>query len=321
MTANAAGLPWPMRPLGATGLMVGPLWIGTSELGGMTQIYPDAVGEEQALATARAIFAGPIPFVDTAAGYGESERRLGIVLREHGGLPDGAVLSTKVGCRFTDGVTDGDHARRSVERSLRLLGLDHLQLVYIHDPENTTFERVMAPGGLLEALQTYKAQGVIGHLGIAGGPIDLLTRFVETGAFEAVISHNRYTLLNTSANPLWDLAGRLGIGTLNGGVYGGGMLSKGPAASPRYAYRAATVGELERARKLEAICTRHGVPLAAAALQFSLRDPRITSTMVGISFPERLDQTLALAQHPIPEGFWAEYQQSIEPETTDPQGW
>ena len=122
---------------------------------------------------------------------------------------------------------------------------------------------------------------------MAGGPIDLQTRYLETGAFEVVISHNRYTVLN-------------------GAVYGGGNLSKGPRNSPRYAYRPAPSDLLQRAHQLEALCARHQVPLAAAALQFSLRDARITSTIVGMTRPERLAETLKLAQHPIPHELWAE---------------
>jgi D-threo-aldose 1-dehydrogenase len=286
--------------------MVDPLCIGTSELGGLVNIFPHAVGEEAALATARAIFAGPIGFIDTAADYGESERRLGMALRERGGLPPGFVLSTKAGCGFPPGDVGGDHVRRSVERSLRLLGLARLQLVYLHDPEETTFERTMAPGGAVEALRRCKDEGLIEHIGVAGGPIALLSRYVETGAFEVVISHNRYTLLNVAASPLWDVAVEHGVAPINAAPFGGGMLSKGPDAHPRYAYTAASAEVLGRARRIEALCARYDVPLAAAALQFSLRDPRIGSTIVGMSRPERLGQTLALAQHPIPEDLWSE---------------
>src|SRR3712207_9542157 len=89
--------------------------------------------------------------------------------------------------------------RRSVERSLRLLGLDRLQLVYLHDPEHETYEHMMAPGGPVEVLLGLKDEGVIEHVGVAGGPIDLMIRFVETDLFEAVITHNRYTPVNRTA--------------------------------------------------------------------------------------------------------------------------
>jgi D-threo-aldose 1-dehydrogenase len=318
MTTNAAHAPWPKRALGATGLPVHPLGLGTAELGDLPNFHYQ-VGEERALATARAIFDGPLNLVDTAAGYRESERRLGVVLHERGGLPGGFVLSTKVGCRVPDGVSAGDQARRSIERSLRLLGLERLQLVFVHDPEVVAFDQVMAPDGLVDALRRCREEGLIGHLGVAGGPVDLMIRYVETGAFAVVLSHNRYTLLNVAADRLWDVARRRGVATLNAAIYGGGILSKGPAVAPMYAYRQASPALLERARRLEAICARHDVPLAAAALQFSMRDPRIDSTIVGISRPERVAETVALAQHPTTDALWAELR-AVTPDTQDVPG-
>jgi D-threo-aldose 1-dehydrogenase len=306
---------WRKRPLGSIGLMVDPLCFGTAELGELKN-FPYAVGEERAVATARAILAGPTNFVDTASGYGESERRLGIALRERGGLPDGFVLATKVGCQPPDSSSGGDQTRRSVERSLHLLGLEHLQLVYIHNPEFSTFERVMAPDGPVEALRRYKDQGVVGHIGVAGGEIGVMTRFMQTGAFEVVLCHNRYTLLNMAADPLWDYARRLGLGTVNGAVYGGGILSKGPDTDARYAYTAAAPGILENAFQLQALCSRHHVPLAAATLQISLREPRIDTTAVGISRPERVTETLTLARYSIPDELWAELR-TVEPSRED----
>src|SRR5258708_4157470 len=115
-----------------------------------------------------------------------------------------------------------------------------------------------------------------------------MMRLVETGAFAVVLSHNRYTLLNVAAGPLWDLASRRGVGAVNAAPFGGGILSKGPSANSTYAYRPASADLLARARRLEDLCARHRVPLAAAALQFSMRDPRIASTVVGMSRPGRL---------------------------------
>lgn len=298
----------PLRPLGGTGLQVTPLCVGCAPLGDMPETFAYGVGEDQALATVRAMFGGPIAYGDTAASYGdgESERRIGLVLRELGGLPAGFVLGTKADRDAHSGDFSGPQMRRSVERSLRLLGLQTLELVFLHDPEHTTFEQAMAPGGPVETLLRLKDEGVIAHLGVAGGPIDLMIRFVETGAFEAVITHNRYTLLNRSAEPLLALAAGRGLGVLNAAPYGSGILAKGPDAYPRYAYQEAEALVVDRARKLDAICKRHGVPLAAAALQFSLRDERVTSTIVGMSKPERIAQTVALAQHPIPAAIWPE---------------
>src|SRR5947209_9126810 len=296
------------RPLGSTGLQVTPICIGAAPLGSMPETFDYEVPEELALATIRAFFAGPINFLDTAASYGdgESERRIGIVLHELGGLPPGFVLATKADRDLHTGVFTGAQMRRSVERSLRLLGLEQLQLLYLHDPEHISFEEAMQPGGPVETLQQCKKDGLIAHLGVAGGPIDMMIRFVETGLFEAAISHNRFTLLNREAEPFWDVCTRRGVAAVNAAPYGSGILAKGPGAYPRYMYGQASPELLRRARQMEEVCKRLGVPLAAAAFQFSLRDARITSTIVGITRPERLTETLELAQHSIPDELWAE---------------
>ncbi len=295
------------RLLGTTGLTVSPLCIGCAPLGNMPDTFAYEVGEERALATVRAIFGGPINFIDTAASYGdgESERRIGVVLRELGGLPPGFVLASKADRDLKTGEFSGEQMRRSIERSLRLLGLDQIQLLYLHDPEHISFEQAMVPGGPVEVLQRCQQEGLIAHLGVAGGPIDLMTRFVETDLFEVAISHNRYTLLNTEADPFWDVCLRHKVAVVNAAPYGSGILAKGPSAYPRYMYSEAPEDMLVRARQIEELCQRYEVPLAAAALQFSLRDPRISSTIVGITRPERLAETVSLAQFPIPAELWA----------------
>jgi D-threo-aldose 1-dehydrogenase len=176
----------------------------------------------------------------------------------------------------------------------------------------------MARGGPVEVLLHLKDEGIIEHVGVAGGPIDLLMRYVETGAFEAVITHNRFTLLNRSAAPLIEMAHRRGLGVLNAAPYGSGLLAKGPRAYPRYAYTEAPVELLRRAQALADICDEHQVPLAAAALQFSVRDPRITSTIVGMSRPERVEQTLALAAFAIPDEVWPRLDEHVGP-PVDPE--
>jgi D-threo-aldose 1-dehydrogenase len=156
----------------------------------------------------------------------------------------------------------------------------------------------------VEALVELKEEGIIEHLGIAGGPVALMIRFVETGLFEAVITHNRYTLVNRSAESLLDVAAQRGVAVLNAAPYGSGILAKGPDAYARYEYREAPPEMVERVRAMEMACREFGVPLAAAALQFSLRDPRVVSTIVGISRPERVEQTIELATHLIPDELW-----------------
>ena len=164
----------------------------------------------------------------------------------------------------------------------------------------------MARGGPADVLLRLKAEGVIAHVGVAGGPIDLMIRYVETGAFEAVITHNRYTLIDRSAEPLLEAASRRGLGISNAAPYGSGILAKGADQYPRYMYGQATDAQLAQVRRIEAVCRRHAVPLAAAALQFSLRDPRVSATIIGMSKPERIAETATLATHAIPAALWAE---------------
>jgi len=295
-------------PFGQTDLRVTPLCVGCAPLGDMPETFAYSVSEASALATLRAAFGGPINFIDTAAAYGdgESERRIGLALRELGGLPAGYVLASKADRNLQNGDFSGEQIKRSVEGSLRRLGLDYIQIMYIHDPEHTTFENIMGSGGALEVLQRFQAEGVIGHLGISGGPVDMLIRYVETGAFVALETHNRYTLLNRSAAPLLDIAAQRGMAVINAAPYGSGMLAKGPDAYARYAYQDAPAEMVERARRMAAVCAEYNVPLAAAALQFSLRDPRIVSTVAGVSRPERVEKLVDLARHPIPGELWDE---------------
>jgi D-threo-aldose 1-dehydrogenase len=289
--------------------MVTPLCIGGTMRGDLNQSSGYPAPEDRHVATFRAVFNSPINFLDTAANYGdgESERRIGVVLREIGGLPDGFVLATKADRDMQSGDFSGDQARRSVERSLRLLGLDRLQIVFLHDPEFATqsFEELNAPGGAVQQLVRYKEQGVIEVLGISGGPIDMLMRYVDTGVWDAVISHNRYTLLSQVADPLFTQASDRGMAVLNAAPYASGILAKGADAQQNYAYREPSADVVRRTRQMQAICAEYGVPLAAAALQLSLRDRRITSTIVGATRPERVQEALDLAQTPIPDEVWA----------------
>jgi D-threo-aldose 1-dehydrogenase len=312
MTERAATDPSSRRPLGGTGLSVSPICVGCAPLGSMPEEFGYSVSEGRAFQTLKAVFESPLNFLDTAASYGdgESERRIGEVLREIEGLPEECVLATKADRDPQTGDFSGEQMRRSVERSLKLLGLERLQLVYLHDPEylnepgREPFEYMMAPEGPVETLMSLKDEGIIEHLGIAGGPIDLMIRFVETGLFEAVITHNRYTLVNRTAEPLLDVAADLGVAALNAAPYGSGILAKGPDAHTRYEYKEAPQEMVEQVREMEGACRELGVPLAAAALQFSLRDPRVVSTIVGISRPERVGQTIELASYAIPDELW-----------------
>jgi D-threo-aldose 1-dehydrogenase len=309
------------KQFGQTQIMVPPIAIGCAPLGNMGDTFGYDVTEEDAVATVIAALDSPIAYIDTAAHYGdgESERRVGLALKRLGGLPAGAVLQTKAGRQALTGDYSGPTVRARFERSLKLLGMDRIEIVYLHDAEHITFEDAFAPGGPMEVLQDLKEQGVIGHLGVASGPIDLEIQYVETGLFDAVITHNRYTLLNRSADPLLDLASAKGLAVLNAAPYGSGMLAKGTKANQRYAYQQASDALVDTTRQYEAICERYGIPLAAVALQFSTRDPRITSTIVGMSSPKRIQQTIDLLETEIPQAAWDEILSIPVPPEEDPE--
>ena len=318
--ATTAVDPLARKPFGQTGHSVPPIAVGCAPLGNVPEAFGYGVTEEDALATIRAALDSPIPYIDTAALYGdgESERRVGLVLRERGGLPANAFLQTKQGRNPKNADYSGETVKQRMERSLELLGVDRIEVVYLHDQEWTTFKDAFAPGGPVEVLQRFRDQGVIGHLGVAGGPIPLQIQYIETGVFDAVIHHNRYTLLNRSAEPLIDAAASRGMAVLNAAPYGSGMLVKGPDAYPRYAYQRAPDEMIDRVRRFTAIAERHGVPLPAVALQFSTRDPRMTTTIVGMSRPERIAETIRYLTTPIPDALWDEIAE-IPFDTNDPE--
>ena len=143
-------------------------------------------------------------------------------------------------------------------------------------------------------------------VGLAAGRVDMMTPLLSDWDFDALITHNRFTLANRNAEPMLDLAKMGGVAVLNAAPYAGGVLAKGSSEYPRYVYQEASDAALDPIRRIEAICARHGVPPGAAALQFSMRDPRVTSTICGVTKPERVRQTLEWARFPIPDAAWEE---------------
>jgi D-threo-aldose 1-dehydrogenase len=274
----------------------------------MPDTYGYSVGEARAEATVKAIFDGPVNFIDTARNYGmgRSEDRIGEAIRERG-LPAGFVLSTKLDRDFHDSAFDAARARRSLEQSLKALGLDRIDLLHLHDPEHArSFSEATGRDGALGELFRIKEEGLAKAVGLAAGPTTMMTPLLRDWDFDALITHNRFTLVNRNADAMLDLAQSRGIAVLNAAPYASGVLAKGSSAYPRYAYQEASDAMLDPIRRIEAICARHGVPLGAAALQFSMRDPRITSTICGVTRPERVRETLDWARFPIPEAAWAE---------------
>jgi len=295
------------KPIADTGLMVTSLCFGTTTLGDMPDTYGYGVGEERAREALHAILDGPVNFLDTSNnyGFGRSEQRVGDALRERGGLPDGFVLSTKADRDMQTNRFDGDRVRRSVEESLDRLGLDRIPLLHLHDPEYARdLDEVTRSGGALDTLFALKEEGVAQAVGLAMGKLDLMATLLRDRPFDALISHNRFTLMNRSASALFDDAHARGIAILNAAPYAGGVLAKGSSDMPRITYQPASDDELKPVRAIEALCDRHDVAPGAVALQFSMHDPRITSTLVGVSRAERVAQTLSWAQQPIGQAVW-----------------
>jgi D-threo-aldose 1-dehydrogenase len=307
--------------LGRTELMVTPVCFGTSGLGDMPDTYGYGVDAERAKATMRAIFDGPVNFIDTSRiyGMGRSEERIGAVIRERGGLPPGFVVSTKLDRDPQTNVFDAARARRSLEQSLVALGLEQIDLLHLHDPEHSrSLAEATGRDGALGELFRLKEEGLVKAVGVAAGRVDMMMPLLCDWDFDALITHNRFTIANRNAQEMLDLAQSRGIAVLNAAPYAGGVLAKGSSAYPRYVYQEASAEVLDPIRRIEAVCARHGVPPGAVALQFSMRDPRITSTICGVSKPERVKQTLDWASYPISEAIWEELK-AVPFSTNDPE--
>ncbi len=302
------------RPLGRTALAVTPLCVGTSPLGNMPGLYGYEVDEERAIATILSVFDSEINFLDTSNDYGQAERRIGAAIRARNGLPDGFVVATKVDPAPGDDDFSGKRVLASTAESLDRLGLDQFPLLYLHDPERIGFEDATAAGGPFETLIALKREGLAQNIGIASGDVELTMRFLATDTIDVVLNHNRFTLIDQSALPLIEEAALRQVACVNAATYGGGIRSKGPKQQPIYSYRPGPPTRARRAQAMQEACTRHGVPLAAAALQFSLRNESIASTVVGVSRPERVQQTLELARWAIPDELWDELRPLIEQE-------
>lgn len=278
------------------------LVIGTSRLG--------AGDQDAAVETATAMLRSGL-LIDTSNNYadGASERTLGIALA---GLPpaereDAATrILTKVDRDPTTDAFDGDRVLRSAEESLERLGVDHLPLLHLHDPYTVSVREALGAGGAVGSLLRLKEEGIVDAIGVAAGPVPLLSRYVESGAFDAVLCHNRWTLVDHSAESLFVAAKERGMTVFNAAPFGGDLLVRGPRPEARYGYRPIDPALAAWTTSFFALCERHGVAPAAVALRFSTRSPLIDHTVVGISSPQRMSELLALDAAVIPEALWQE---------------
>lgn len=295
-----------LRPLGRTGLRVSSVSAGSATWVKLLPGEEDLPVAEHVALVHRVFESSSIRVLDTSNiyGLGESERRIGIAVREYGGLPDDLLLSTKADRDAATGDFSGARMRRSLEESMERLGIDRFPLLFLHDPEHITWELAMADDGPVAALLDAQREGQIGTLGISGGPAPLLSRFVETGHFGALITHNRFTLVDRSADALLTLASERGLGVFNASPYGSGLLTRWPVDGGWYNYAPAPKELLRSANEIGRVCADAGVPLIAAALHWSLRDPRIDSTIVGTRTLGDLEATEELLELSVPDELW-----------------
>ncbi|MDA8586261.1 aldo/keto reductase [Rhodobacteraceae bacterium] len=296
---TAARLPFPVTNI----------CFGTSPLGDMPDTYGYSVDAARARETISSMLSQPHSFIDTSRNYGDgrSEARIGDVIRERGGVPAGCVLATKVDRNMKTNVLDADRARRSVEESLEALAVGRLQILHLHDPEHCAdLNDITRSGGALDEVFRMKEEGLVGAVGLAMGNLPMMTSILPDWDFDALISHNRFTLLNRSADRMYTDAHARGIAIFNAAPYASGILAKGSNKTQKITYQDATEAQLKPVHAIEEVCARHNVPTGVAALQFSMRDPRVTSTIVGVSKSVRVQQTLEWAQMDTPDALWAE---------------
>lgn len=295
--------PW-LRPLGDTGLEVSAVTLGGSPLGSMPQAFGYEVAADAAIDLVRQVLRSPIRTIDTANGYsgGESERRIGAGITAEGGLPDDFLVITKVDP--LNGDYSGERVRQSVAESKERLGLDHLPVVLLHDPEIFDFEQMTGPDGAVQALRRLKEEGEISHIGLAGGDTRIMRRYLDLGGFEVLLVHNRWTLVDHSAAELIEEARRDDVAVINAAIFGGGILAAPRAGSTRYGYRPASDDTLRAVHAMADVCDRYQTDLATAALQASVRDQRISSTIIGFSKPERISWIVGALENELPDELW-----------------
>ncbi|SNX65494.1 D-threo-aldose 1-dehydrogenase [Streptomyces sp. TLI_55] len=300
------------------------LGFGGAGLGNLFSEVP----EEQAHAAVTAAWDRGIRYYDTAPHYGLglSERRLGAALREH--PRDAYLISTKVGRRLEpsadggDDLADGfavpathrrvwdfteDGIRRTLEASLERLGLDRVDLVYLHDPDDHA-EQAFREG--YPALEKLRAEGVVGAIGAGMNQAEMLTRFVRDTDVDVVLCAGRYTLLDQSAaTELLPAALAKGTAVVVGGAFNSGLLAD-PKPGATYNYAQVPAEVLNRALRMKEVAERHGITLRAAALAFCAAHPAVTSVLIGARSAAEVHDGADQFATPVPEACWQELRET-----------
>lgn len=304
-----------------------PFGFGASSLGNLYQRVSDQVARD----TVMSCWASGIRYFDTAPyyGFGLSERRLGDALRELG--RDEYLLSTKVGrllrpagpAREKHGFCSPmpfgpvydysyDGVMRSLEASLQRLGLDRIDILYMHDIGALTHgeqhEEVfaVAMSGGYRALDDLRRQGVVGAIGLGVNEVEVCEASLAHADFDLFMIAGRYTLLHHQCLDFLEKCRARGIGIIAAGVFNSGILATGTAASEplHYDYASPPQEISARTAALQTVCSRFGVPLPAVALQFAAAHPAVICTVVGAADPGLVRDDVALAAVPIPAALW-----------------
>ena len=309
MTTEAAA-PLATAPLGRTGHAVTRLGLGAAHIAGG---QGGELSEDAAIATVHRALDVGITYLDTAPLYGDSERCIGLALRDHPRASD-LFIATKVGLQpghLPDYSYSG--VMRTIETSLERFGQPMLHLAQIHEIQDEHWEQVWRPDGAVAALLQAKEQHLIGHIGVTGSDPRAVARAIETDVFETVLIWKSFHLLEqTIAAATLHLAAERNMGVVVGTPFAGSVLATGtqtgplPGTAPLFMYQDAPAAVVARVGAIEAVCERYQVPLRAAALQFILRDDRVSTIIPGAFSPAHVDDLLAAVTTDIPAACWDE---------------
>ena len=216
-------------------------------------------------------------------------------------------------------VLDKSRTRESLEESLKTLNVDSVDILFLHDPEYVKdINDVTKENGAMDELFKIKEEGLAKAVGLAMGKIDIMFPLLKNWDFDVMINHNRFTLLNREADKMYDYAFSKNIAIFNAAPYAGGVLAKGPDNFKKITYQDVSEEKLAPAREIEKVCKKHNIDMGAAALQFSLKDKRITSSMCGVTSIESIEKNLKWANADISAEFWNEILKlpfsSVDPE-------
>ena len=290
-------------------IKVSEICFGTSALGNMPDTYGYEVNPSIAEETILAILNGPSNFIDTSRNYGmgRSEKLIGNVFKSLGGKPNDIILATKIDRDTATNILDRDATLKSFEQSIKALAIEKIDILHLHDPEHCKdLNDITCKGGALDTLFQLKEEGSVTLVGLAMGKVEMMYDLIQKWPFDVMINHNRFTLLNRQADKLFNLAKKKGIKIFNAAPFCGGILAKGTKETNRLVYQEVSEKKLKPVFDLEKICLKYNIPLGAAALQFSVKDPRISSTIVGITKKSRIDQIVEWSNFEISEDAWTE---------------